>query len=214
MDISLSQIKIRLPNRIVPLFSISSLEIPGGSRILIHGPSGRGKTTLLHLLAGQFLPDEGTIRVDDVELTSLDDDARSRLRRKHFGIVFQRLNLLDHLTALENVLVGAPNSSRDYFAKAAVAVSRMGLNPLSQQRSGTLSVGEQQRVAVARVLASSPDIVLADEPTSSLDDVNAESVMQALCEDVEGRTLVVVSHDARIRRFFDTVWDFEKLVDA
>jgi len=212
MKISLPDIKVRLPGRTAPLFSIASLQIPSGSRVLVHGPSGRGKTTLLHLLAGQFLPDEGRIRVGDSELTSMDDDARSRLRRRHFGIVFQRLNLLDHLTPLENVLVDSVNGSRDLFAKGVVALTRMGLNPHSDQRSGTLSVGEQQRVAVARVLAAGPDILLADEPTSSLDDLNSDNVMTALCEAAMGKTLFVVSHDARIRKFFDTVWDFEQLV--
>jgi len=211
MNISLSQIVVRLPGRDAPLFSIPSLEIPTGSRVLIQGPSGRGKTTLLYLLSGQFLPDEGTIHIGGHDVTAMDEDARSRLRRKHFGIVFQRLNLLEHLTAMENIGVG--NSGSQAFESAAAnALTRMGLAPQSNQRCGTMSVGEQQRVAVARVVATQPDIFLADEPTSSLDNVNAETVMEGLCAAAKGRTLCVVSHDARIRRFFDTVIDFEQWV--
>jgi ABC-type lipoprotein export system ATPase subunit len=203
---------VRLPGRPQPLFAIAALKVPAGSRILIRGPSGTGKTTLLHLLAGQFPPDEGEILLGGRDFSALGGDDRRRLRRDHFGIIFQRMNLIGHLDAAENVGLAFAPGSPSVAAKALEALRRMGLEGALRRRCATLSPGEQQRVAVARVLARSPDIVLADEPTSSLDGRNAEAVMEALCEASAGKTLVVVSHDGRIDRFFEDARDFEKLV--
>ncbi len=213
LDIHLEKLTVRVPGRSAPLFKLAKLEIPFGSRILVHGPSGKGKTTLLHLLSGQFLADEGEIIVGGQALAGLDGEARRRLRRRHYGIIFQRLNLFPHLDGLENTLLGGDDGV-GALTKGREALVRMGLGAQARQRCGSMSPGEQQRVAVARVLAAAPDIILADEPTSSLDQANAETVMRALCEVSEGRTMVVVSHDDRIRSFFKTVWDFSALVEA
>ncbi len=211
MDITLSHIEVRVPGRNTPLFSIASLTIPAGARILIHGPSGRGKTTLLHLLAGQFRPERGSVTFVPLQDGGGEEEI-CRLRHHRFGIVFQRLNLIDHLTARENVLLGlTPPAPR---ARADEALMALGLDRQADQIAATLSPGEQQRTAVARVLAAQPEVILADEPTSSLDQANAEAVMAALVKAALGKTLVVVSHDQRIRGFFETVWDFADLVTA
>ncbi|MBC7692322.1 MAG: ATP-binding cassette domain-containing protein [Methylotenera sp.] len=213
MDIRLEKIQVRLPEAAKFLFEIRSLEILFGSRVLIQGPSGRGKTTLLHLLAGLFLPDSGTVRIGEHTLSSLSDRQRSDLRKNHFGIIFQRLNLFEHLTAHENVLLGL-HSAPDASLKATRALEQVGMSHLSSQQSGSMSLGEQQRVAVARVLATLPDIVLADEPTSSLDDANTDLILNSLFQATEGKTLIVVSHDHRIEKFFTKRLNFDEWVTS
>jgi putative ABC transport system ATP-binding protein len=197
-----------------PLFALPRLEIASGSRLLIEGPSGSGKSTFLHLLAGQFLPARGRIAVGGQVLTGMDDEARARFRRKHVGILFQRFNLLGHLTALENVLLGPAAPTPSDAARAEAALERLGIAGLRDRTAAGFSPGESQRVAAARLLARPPDLLLADEPTSSLDGPNADAVLDALLEASRGRTLVVVSHDPRARGRFDEARDFRSLVSA
>lgn len=211
MDIQIDQVQVRLPPGDRLLFRIGACRIPAGSRVLIEGASGLGKTTLLHVIAGLFLPSAGDVHLGPHRLSALSDEARCRLRRRHVGMVFQRLNLLDHLTACENVLLALPPGAAS-IATALAALERLGMLNLAQASSAALSLGEQQRVAVARVVASRPDIILADEPTSSLDQANADAVMQALFDVSEGRTLVVVSHDRRIQGRFAKVVDFAEMI--
>jgi ABC-type lipoprotein export system ATPase subunit len=203
-------LQVFLPNTDRRLFHLKPLEFVPGKSFLIQGPSGKGKTTFLHLLAGLFIPSEGHVLLDEHDLRYLSDESRAQLRRRYYSLLFQRLNLLDHLTALENVLLSLSQdrNTRD-IAKEALAT--MGIESLSGIRSGVLSLGEQQRIAVARVLVSKPNIVLADEPTSSLDDRNAEVVMDKLLTLPQRPILIVVSHDRRFRSRFDSVLEFEEL---
>jgi putative ABC transport system ATP-binding protein len=211
MEILLSNIEVLLPRNERLLFRIKELRIRTGSRTLIYGPSGIGKTTLLHVIAGLLLPDHGSVTVGDRDMHLLTDLQRSKFRRKYFGIVFQRLNLIDHLNVLENVLLPLP-PAKESEKKSVQALEKVGLGTLFHERVGNLSLGEQQRLAVARVLASSPSLILADEPTSSLDDANATAVLDALLDSLSPCTTLVVSHDQRIRRRFDSVIDFERLI--
>jgi ABC-type lipoprotein export system ATPase subunit len=206
MRIHLAKVSVVLPTG-RDLFFVPQLDIAAGERLLIQGASGRGKTTLLHLLAGLFLPASGVVEIGDQRLTTMSDDERCNLRREKFGIVFQKLNLIEHLTALENVRL-ALLPDKDVDATALKSLREVQLEARAHDRAATMSVGEQQRVAVARVLAARPEIILADEPTSSLDDMNAEFVMKSLFKAAEGRTLVVVSHDARVKKAFDRVVNF------
>ena len=213
MNIVLTNIVVTIPPRQRILFRIHDFRIPFGSRVVVHGPSGIGKTTLLHLIAGLFLPDEGDVTIGNDRLRILNDRQRSRLRRDKFGIVFQRLNLVDHLNAIENVVLPlrpAVESSK----RATEALRKLGLANLAREPVAHLSLGEQQRVAVARVLATSPLLILADEPTSSLDERNAFEVFDALWTASEQKTLLVVSHDKRIHNRFDTVIDFRQLTTS
>jgi putative ABC transport system ATP-binding protein len=211
MDVSLKDVVVRIPPDQRLLFHIKSLHIDSGSRVLIHGASGLGKTTLLHLIAGLFLPQSGSVEVDGSNMCLLNDHQRSKLRREHLGIIFQRLNLIDHLNALENVVL--PLRDRRVARQRAVdALKMVNMAGLLRERVGNLSLGEQQRVAVGRVLAAKPALILADEPTSSLDERNAEGVMDALFDASGGSTLIVVSHDHRISRRFDKTFDFVLLI--
>ena len=215
MDILLDKVKVRIPSTAQSpgrqLFSISQLKIESGERVVIQGPSGLGKTTLLHLIAGLFAPDEGSVHLGGIDINRLSENERSQMRRQKMSIVFQRLNLISHLNALENVVV-AMNSDKPDRETAEKALKRLKMLEHASTLAGNLSLGEQQRVAVARVLAVSPKLVLADEPTSSLDDANAAAVCDALFNIPKDATLVVVSHDHRIAKRFPRVIDFESLV--
>lgn len=187
------------------LFRVPEFVVEPGERVLIEGSSGRGKTTFLHLLAGLFLPTEGVVEIGDQRTSQMSDNERCDLRRKSFGIVFQKLNLIEHLTALENVEIAQPVKSQ---SEALAALRAVKLEDRAGDLAATLSLGEQQRVAVARVLAVRPAIILADEPTSSLDDENAEFVMKSLFEAAKGKSLVVVSHDHRVKKLFNRAQHF------
>ena len=209
MIVHLSKIKVVVGSG-RPLFSIRDLKIPQGSHLLIQGASGRGKTTLLHLIAGLFHPLEGEVQVGDQILGKLNDDARCDLRKSTIGLVFQKLNLIDHMTVEENVRLSLPNPKDQTAIDEALAkVNLIGRN---HERCAHMSVGEQQRVAIARVLAQRPQIILADEPTSSLDDVNGQAVLEALKLAAKEKTLIVVSHDHRLTSKFDRVIQFEELI--
>lgn len=200
-DIHLTNIQVTLPNG-RQLFAIPHMSIVHGRHILIKGQSGCGKTTFLHLLAGLFSPSQGSVRIGEHDLSQMGDSELCHFRRESLGVIFQKLNILDHLTVEENIFLVSKNT--DVLKKVQLADRK-------KDRCSYLSLGEQQRVAVARVLAQAPPIVLADEPTSSLDQVNAEFVMKALKESAQGKTLIVVSHDERIEKYFDQVIDFKEL---
>ena len=214
MNIKLSSIRVFLPERQKPLFEVPQLEIASGTRLLIQGASGKGKTTLLHLIAGLFPPTDGYVFLGEQNSRFLSDDQLCRLRRENFGIIFQRLNLIDHLTALENVCLTLPRSlsKRTALEKALAALKRVGIDPLRDVRTANLSLGEQQRVAVARVLAAEPKVILADEPTSSLDAANAQLVMEGLLAVPGNPTLITVSHDERLRPYFSQTKNFEEWI--
>jgi len=179
------------------------LEIAGGEFVAICGPSGCGKTTLLNLLAAIDQPDAGTLSVAGVSLTNLSNAEADRHRRSTVGLVFQLHNLLPNLTALENVqvpMLAAGRPLRERSERAWVLIERVGLSDRAHALPNTLSVGERQRVAVARALANEPRILLADEPTGALDSKNGERLLELLDElqrDAK-TTLVVVTHDPQV----------------
>lgn len=213
MKIVLNNIKVNLPKTGQTLFKFKQLTVDSGQKVLIEGESGKGKTTLLHLIAGLFHPQEGEVELGGISLSTLNDEERCRFRRLNVGMVFQKLNLIEHLTAGENVRLGLLGV-RDAPEHAQSALRAVGLKDKIDVRAAVLSLGEQQRVAVARVLAAGPKIILADEPTSSLDDKNAANVMDLLFTAAKDKTLLVVSHDHRIERKFNTLVQFEKLVQS
>jgi ABC-type lipoprotein export system ATPase subunit len=210
MNISIAKVKVKIGYEQRLLFEIPDLKIESGEMVLIKGASGNGKTTFLHLLAGLFVPQEGSITIGETQISSLNEKERSVFRRENIGIIFQKLNLIEHLTALENIELSLRNPSK--FARAVNALTAVGLVEREEHRVSVLSLGEQQRVAIARVLAGESRIVFADEPTSSLDEKNAFAVIELLIEACKGKTLIVVSHDHRIEKYFSRVKNFEELI--
>lgn len=213
MKITLSQVVVRIGSKQVILFRIPKFEVAAGEHILIKGASGKGKTTFLHMLAGLFPPDEGTVRLGDMDLSHMNDEERSLFRQNHLGIIFQKLNLIDHLTALENILLSSPTHLplSHSWSGAQQSLQSVGLAEKENHRTSVLSLGEQQRVAIARVLNRDTKMVLADEPTSSLDERNTFEVMDLLQKSCHNKTFIVVSHDHRIEKYFSRICDFGDL---
>lgn len=178
-----------------------SLEIPTGASAAIQGPSGSGKSTLLGLMAGLDQPTSGEVIVAGQSLTGLGEAALSRFRAQNLGFIFQAYHLLPHFSALQNVVIAAEIAGLDDgVAKAREALARVGLEDRAEHLPAQLSGGECQRVALARAIVARPPILLCDEPTGSLDPVNADRVFELLLElqrDL-GATLVLVTHDANL----------------
>lgn len=223
--LSLKKIKVTLPNG-KTLFTIKEFSISPGNHILIQGESGKGKTTLLHLMAGLFSPTEGNIYWGEANLNNFTDDERCDWRRNKIGVIFQKLNIIDHLTVYENIalstrplshhnpLLSQQKVHQSQHINILKALSRVSMLDRQDDRCSYLSLGEQQRVAVARVIAQEPSLILADEPTSSLDDKNSQFVMDALFEIAREKSLVVVSHDHRIRERFKQITTLTELAQC
>ncbi len=184
------------------------LRIAAGEYVAVVGPSGSGKSTLLSLLGGMLSPTSGRIWLDGISVYEQSVVARSIIRRERMGFVFQTFNLIPYLTALENVQVPLSLngvSSANQAERATAMLQRFGLGDRLNHKPSEMSVGQQQRVALARTLVNDPQIILADEPTGNLDPASREVVLRAFdtCHE-EGRTIITVTHDliaaARARR--------------
>jgi putative ABC transport system ATP-binding protein len=186
-----------------------SVGIEAGSMTAIVGPSGSGKSTLLNLLGALDQPSSGNVIVAGADLGTLDDNARTRLRREKIGFVFQFFNLLPTLSAKENVLLPAKlagKHSKDLDARAEDLLTRVGLASRMHHRPEQLSGGEMQRVAISRALIMDPPVLLADEPTGNLDSKTGREVMRLLRGAVDKRrTVILVTHDPRMARVADRV---------
>ena len=181
-----------------------ALSIERGTSLAVVGPSGCGKSTLLGVLAGLAAPTDGSVRIDDIELTMLPDAARTTFRRSRFGVVYQADNLLPFLTIAENVALqlGLSGDTRDLGAedRAADLLERLGLGALGDRLPDELSGGQRQRAGIARAVVHRPSLILADEPTGALDEANAHGVIELLIDlqhDI-GATLVLVTHDTTV----------------
>jgi ABC-type lipoprotein export system ATPase subunit len=188
----------------VPRFSLAA-----GELVALRGSSGSGKTTFLNLVAGILTADSGRIAIDGVDLESLDEAGRDRVRAERLGYVFQTFNLLQGYTALENVELGMAFGRGIDAARARKLLERVGLGDRMDYRPRQLSVGQQQRVALARALANEPVLVLADEPTGNLDVKRAHEAIDLLLEVCrENRAaLLLVSHDTNVLARFADVRD-------
>lgn len=193
---------------VLPILDIPRFSLDTGEQMVLLGPSGCGKTTFLHVIAGISAADSGDIVLDGIALDRLSEAGRDRLRAEKLGYVFQTFNLLPAFTALENVLLGMTfcRRRRD-VARARHLLARVGLSRRSHHKPGAMSVGEQQRVAVARALANRPRLLLADEPTANVDPANQQRIIELIRETCreEQIALLMVTHATEVAAQFSRV---------
>lgn len=198
-----------------------SLELARGESVLLLGESGSGKSTLLSLICGIVTADRGRVCVGDTDMGAIGAGARDRLRAEEIGVIFQQFNLLPYGRVLDNILLPlrfAPKRRarvQQAEAEAARLCAALGLpDGVVQMPAGRLSVGQQQRVAVARALIGQPPLIVADEPTSALDAATQDAFLALLFEQVRqaGSSLLMVSHDARLGAHFDRVIELSDVV--
>lgn len=183
-------------------FRFPDIQCRQGEQWLILGQSGSGKTTLLHLLGGLLRTYSGSIKVENQELSALSETALDRFRGQHIGIIFQQSHLLRSLTVEQNILTAQYLAGRKQDrAKVQALLDRLGLGHKRDSYTNRLSLGEQQRVAIARALINDPQLILADEPTSSLDDKNCTEAANLLLEQSRAlnAALLIVTHDSRLK---------------
>jgi len=200
------------------VFECDHFEAPAGRHLALWGPSGCGKSTLLNLISGLLRPDSGVINVDGAAIHDMDEGELDAFRGARIGFIFQTFNLLAPFTALQNVLLGMRFSdtvpSKEWKPRATQLLERVGLGHRLHAKPNTLSVGEQQRVAIARALANRQRLIVADEPTGSLDPKNSDAVMALLLEmcDEEAVTMLMVTHDRGLAEQLPSVFDCSALV--
>jgi len=184
----------------------ASFTIEKGEWANIMGPSGSGKTTLLNLIGCLDSPTSGSLLVNGIETTKLNQKERTRFRRENIGLVFQQFHMIPHLTALENVMIAQYFHSIEDEGEAKEALVHVGMEHRLHHMPSQLSGGEQQRVCIARALINQPQIILADEPTGNLDKKNEEAVLDIFRElHSEGRTIVIVTHNPEIGEIGDKI---------
>jgi putative ABC transport system ATP-binding protein len=215
--IVLRDLEFAWSRREVPLLRIPQLQVARGERVFLYGPSGSGKTSLLNLLAGVSSPRKGQITLLGQDLLAMSQRQRDRFRARHIGVIFQQFNLIPYLSVLDNVLLAAHFARLPEGApeRAQRLLNALGLEPgLAQRPARQLSVGQQQRVAVARALVARPEILLADEPSSALDSDSRDSFMQLLLETAGHNqcAVVFVSHDRSLTPYFSRALDMRELL--
>ena len=227
--VAMSRVRFSWPGKNPFTLSIDKFSLARGSRLLLLGPSGGGKSTFLSLLCGIVAPQEGEIEILGTDLVKLSGGARDRFRAEHFGIIFQMFNLLPYGSVTDNVILplyfAAGRRQKAIAAlggsvagEAARLLSRLGLNSATVQglNAASLSVGQQQRVAAARALIGRPELIVADEPTSSLDRNRQAAFLDLLFAeaDAAGATLIMVSHDESLASRFDIVRRLDEFATA
>lgn len=207
--------KITEPSgEVITVSRAEQLRLDKGGQMLLSGPSGSGKTTLLHMIAGLLSPTGGEIYFDGIRIDNMPERQRDLWRARNIGYVFQKLNLIEALTAEENILLAGYFADADMAAlkkRAAELLERVGLFNKKDVLPGKLSIGEQQRVAVVRAVINNPVLLLADEPTASLDAENSRVVLgllRGLCSE-NGAALILSTHDESIKQQFDKWFDIK-----
>jgi putative ABC transport system ATP-binding protein len=187
---------------------LSNFELPQGGQCLITGASGSGKTTLLYAIAGLINAMQGTITIDSTEITALSEAGRDSFRGRYIGIIFQTLHLMRSLSVIDNLLLasysaGLPQNENH----ARIMLHRLGIHDKIDAAPDTLSQGQAQRVAIARAVLHRPALILADEPTSSLDDANCEKVINLIRQIAKetGAALLISTHDHRVKSHFSHI---------
>jgi putative ABC transport system ATP-binding protein len=197
----------------VEVLDVERFEVARGEQVALRGSSGSGKTTLLHIIAGLIKPDAGAVHVAGTDVARLGEAQRDHWRAKHVGYIYQSFHLLQGFTALENLALAMKFGGRVDLARAKSLLEQVGLGARLNYKPRQLSIGQQQRVAVARALANTPALVLADEPTGNLDREHADAALElilSLCK-TSGAALLLVSHDERVVARFPRVVDLATL---
>ncbi|MBL8804752.1 MAG: ABC transporter ATP-binding protein [Planctomycetes bacterium] len=197
----------------VEVLDVERFEVARGEQVALRGSSGSGKTTLLHIIAGLIKPDAGAVHVAGADVARLGEAQRDHWRAKHVGYIYQSFHLLQGFTALENIALAMKFGGRVDLARAKSLLEQVGLGARLNYKPRQLSIGQQQRVAVARALANTPALVLADEPTGNLDREHADAALElilSLCK-ASGAALLLVSHDERVVARFARVVDLATL---
>jgi len=195
---------------------VKNFTLEPGSQLAIHGPSGAGKSTFLNLIAGIIKPDTGSIRIGNLEMTTLSEPKRDLARAQDIGYVFQSFHLLQGCSALDNLLVAMAMNGKVDRKRARELLSLVGIKEKENSLPFELSIGQQQRVCLARALSNNPKLMLADEPTGNLDSANASrsiELLRSLCEQ-NNCTLLVVSHDEKIINRFEKSVDWNEISDV
>lgn len=213
LDLSLNDIVIKADEQII--LEIPSLYVTKGEKIGIKGASGAGKSTLLHLISGLIVPSSGSVRWNNIELSKLSESKRDEFRKENIGLIFQNFFLFEELSAFENVAVSSLFSSKEKRVEIEENAKRyleyFKIKDIYKREISTYSGGERQRVAVARALCPNPEIIIADEPTASLDVKNANILIEDLIDlsNKQNKTLIVVSHDIELLSKMDKVLTIE-----
>jgi putative ABC transport system ATP-binding protein len=201
----------------LPILDIKQFHVAAGEQVVLMGRSGSGKTTLLHVIAGIARPDRGAVEIRGVDITKLPESGCDRFRADHIGYVFQTFNLLAGFSALENVLLAMSfGAGKADVGRARQLLERVGLAHRLTHKPAALSVGEQQRVAVARALANGPKLLLADEPTANLDANHQQSIVDLVRETCreENVSLVLVTHAPEVAEQFERVEHLDRFNQA
>jgi len=220
--LKLRKVFFRWPGRSSFSLSLADLTVPYGEKLLLLGASGTGKSTLLSVISGTLLPDQGSVEIAKTEITKLSASARDRFRAEQLGVIFQQFNLLPFGSVADNILLPlrfAPirrNRVKDAKSEVARLCAALGLPvDIGREKASSLSVGQQQRVAVARALIGHPPLIIADEPTSALDINSQDAFLDLLFTQAQtqGTSIVMVSHDERLGPRFDRILHMEEIAE-
>ena len=220
--LKLRKVFFRWPGRSSFSLSLSDLTVSYGEKLLLLGASGTGKSTLLSVISGTLLPDQGSVEIAKTEITNLSASARDRFRAEQLGVIFQQFNLLPFGSVADNILLPlrfAPirrNRVKDAKSEVARLCAALGLPvDIGREKASSLSVGQQQRVAVARALIGHPPLIIADEPTSALDINSQDAFLDLLFTQAQtrGTSVVMVSHDERLGPRFDRILHMEEIAE-
>ena len=190
------------------ILSELNFSLDNGSHLIISGPSGSGKSTLINLMSGLYRPTSGHVSFESNDYSKLTDKDIDEMRAKNFGLIFQRLHLIKHLTVEQNILLGFNKIKLPNIEKL---IEDIGLTAKKKQLAKDLSFGESQRVAIARGVVNNPKIIFADEPTSSLDDENTTRVLKLISAQANKNksSIVISTHDERVKKFFKNILEIK-----
>ena len=190
------------------ILSELNFSLDNGSHLIISGPSGSGKSTLINLMSGLYRPTSGHVSFESNDYSKLTDKDIDEMRAKNFGLIFQRLHLIKHLTVEQNILLGFNKIKLPNIEKL---IEDIGLTVKKKQLAKDLSFGESQRVAIARGVVNNPKIIFADEPTSSLDDENTKRVLKLISAQANKNksSIVISTHDERVKKFFKNILEIK-----